>query len=400
MFDYLLYKLKRPYHLVKTGLFQGLPAQVTTGFPARKLTIIALTGTDGKTTSSTLLYHILKSAGKKVALISTVAAYIGDERIDTGFHVTSPDPGQLHRLLRRMVKEGIEYVVLETTSHGIYQYRTWGITPTIAGVTNITHEHLDYHLSYDEYVKAKVLLLNKSKKVVLNRDDESFTHIKKHLRKKASVLTYSSTQRLHPHVAQSISQRFSQPYNQMNARLVYTISKELGLTAEEFSQALPTFPGVPGRMEEVKLGQPYKVVVDFAHTPQALESTLKTLRSELSKQGKLIAVYGCAGLRDHLKRPIMGRIGSELADIAVFTAEDPRTENVWDIIRQMKEGLVDTHNKVASIPSRRAAIEFALATAKKGDTVAILGKGHEQSMGFGTTEVPWNDTQVVTELLA
>src|SRR5260221_28136 len=168
MFDQLLYQLKRPFHLLKTGLLKGFPAQVKYKFPARKLKIIAITGTDGKTTSSTLLYHVLQKAGKKVALLSTVAAYIGNEEIDTGFHVTTPDPKALQGFLRKMVDEEYEYLVLEATSHGMYQYRLWGIQPMLAGVTNITREHLDYHVTYDLYLQAKVELLKKAKVAVIN----------------------------------------------------------------------------------------------------------------------------------------------------------------------------------------------------------------------------------------
>lgn len=400
MFDYLLYKLKRPFHFVKTGLLQGLPAQIRYRFPAHQLTILTITGTDGKTTSSTLLYHVLKTAGKKVGLISTVAAYIGDEAIDTGFHVTSPDPGQLHRLLRHMVDQGIEYVVLEATSHGIYQYRMWGIKPRLAGVTNITHEHLDYHTSYAEYIHAKALLLRQAPTVILNQDDDAYGTLRKLLRKSQTIKQYSLSDRIYPKVAQAIKQRFVQPYNQMNARLVYTFAKELEIGNEDFIQAVTTFANVPGRMEEVKAGQPFKVIVDFAHTPQALEAALTALRAELKPNNKLYAVFGCAGLRDREKRPLMGQIGAKLADSAIFTAEDPRTEDVWSIIRQMKENLEGTQGKVLSIPDRRAAIAFAVTKlAKRGDIVGIFGKGHEQTMCFGTTEIPWNDTQVVTELL-
>lgn len=399
MFDYLLYKLKRPFHFVKTGLLQGMPAEISNRFPARKLTILTVTGTDGKTTSSTLLYHVLKTAGKKAALVSTVGAYIGDQAIDTGFHVTTPDPRQLHRLLRTMVEQGVEYVVLETTSHGIYQYRTWGIQPDFAGVTNVAREHLDYHLSYTEYLNAKALLLKQAKTVILNEDDASYSLLKKQLKKSIPLRTYSSTDRIYSKVLQAIRQRFSQTYNQMNARLVYTFAKELAVSNEDFIEAVTTFPSVPGRMEEVKAGQAFKVIVDFAHTPQALEAVLIALRAEVPANGKLLIVFGCAGLRDREKRPIMGQIGASLADLAIFTAEDPRTEDVWSIIRQMKEDLQGTHAKVISLPDRRAAIAFAFQQAKKGDIVALLGKGHEQSMSFGTTEVPWNDSQVATELL-
>ncbi|MBP9819416.1 hypothetical protein KBC79_01620 [Candidatus Woesebacteria bacterium] len=399
-----LYILKRPYHFLKTGILNGLVSEITNGFPARKLTVLAITGTDGKTTSSTLLYSVLKEAGFKVALLSTVAAYKGDEAIDTGFHVTSPQPADVQRFMRQLVEEGYTHLVLEVTSHGAFQYRTWGIRPTIAGITNIAHEHLDYHITYDNYVEAKSLLLKQAPTVVLNASDTAYYRLRKILTaEKHSVLTYAPNDSLPPIVRTAIKSRFSEQYNQMNARLVYLIAKQLGVTNKTFAQAITQFPGISGRMERINNKRGIDIVVDFAHTPQGLTAALTALRSQITEKGskaKLIAVYGAAGLRDFRKRPQMGYIGAELADSVVLTAEDPRTENVWSIINQMKSNLGKFHNKVISIADRKAAIEFALKElAKRGDTVAILGKGHEQSMCFGTTEYPWSDQQAVRDIL-
>lgn len=399
----IIYHLKRPFHFVKTGLLGGLVAEIRNGFPAQKLHIIAVTGTDGKTTTSTMLYHILKKAGKKVALLSTVAAYIGDEEIDTGFHVTSPDPKSLHRFLKRLVDEGYEYVVLEVTSHGIYQYRIWGVIPLIAGITNVANEHLDYHVTYQQYLEAKAELLTTASFSVINDDDQSASQLKKILRAAQTPFsTYSREDAISPTTKKAITTRFPELFNQSNARLALAISQKLQIPEKVFREAITTFPGVPGRMEVVQ-AKPFKVVVDFAHTPQGLSAALTALRSQLKKQskkGKLIAVFGAAGLRDRSKRPAMGKIGVELADFVVLTAEDPRTENVWSIIRQMKEQLTTGHDKIASIADRGEAISFALnKLAKPGDIVGIFGKGHEKSMCFGTTEHPWDDRQAARELL-
>lgn len=399
----ILYHLKRPFHFVKTGLLGGLVAEVQNGFPAQKLHIIAVTGTDGKTTTSTMLYHILKKAGKKVALLSTVAAYIGEEEIDTGFHVTSPDPKSLHRFLKRLVDDDYEYVVLEVTSHGIYQYRIWGIIPLIAGITNVANEHLDYHVTYQQYLEAKAELLTTASFSVINDDDQSASQLKKILRAAQTPFsTYSREDAISPTTKKAITNRFPEAYNQSNARLALAISQKLQIPEKTFREAIATFPGIPGRMEVVQT-KPFKVVVDFAHTPQGLSAALTALRSQLKKQskkGKLIAVFGAAGLRDRAKRPVMGRIGVELADFVVLTAEDPRTENVWSIIRQMKEQLTTGHDKIASIADRGEALRFALQKlAQPGDMVGIFGKGHEKSMCFGTTEHPWDDRQAARELL-
>jgi UDP-N-acetylmuramoyl-L-alanyl-D-glutamate--2,6-diaminopimelate ligase len=399
-----LYHIKRPYHLVKTGLLKGLRAEFKYGFPAQKLHVIAITGTDGKTTTSTMLYHILKQAGKKVALLTTVAAYIGDEKIDTGFHVTSPDPESLHKFFKQLVDEEYEYVVLEVTSHGMYQYRTWGVMPLIAGITNVANEHLDYHINYQQYLEAKAELLTKSSFALVNDDDQSAFQLKKILRaEKTPFATYSLEDGIHHTIKKVIEKRFPEKYNQSNARLAFAISQKLQIPVKEYKKAIADFPGIPGRMEVIQT-KPFKVIVDFAHTPQGLEAALTALRKQLKKQtkkGRLIAVYGAAGLRDFKKRPVMGKIGSELADLVVFTAEDPRTEDVWAIIRQMKEGLTKNHNKIVSIANRGEAIDFALKKlAKPGDIVGIFGKGHEQSMCYGTVEHPWDDRKAARETLA
>lgn len=405
MWKELVYHAKKPYHLVKTGLLKGLVAQIKYGFPAKKLKIISITGTDGKTTSSTLLYHVLKQAGLKVALLTTVAAYIGEEEIDTGFHVTTPDPLQLQKFMRKMVDEGFEYLVLEATSHGIYQQRLWGITPNLVGITNITNEHLDYHATYDLYLEAKASLAKRAQTAVINADNElSFSKLKKELREsKTKIHTYSTTDALPKSVETTINQRFPQLYNRMNARLVYTISQIMSIKEKDFITATKQFSGVPGRMEEVGEVNNIKVIVDFAHTANGLLQALTNLRKDMRAQkrkGRLIAAFGCAGLRDIAKRVSMGRTGAEVADLAIFTAEDPRTENVWGIIRQMKQNIAPYHAKVLSIADRREAIFFAVhKLAQPGDVIGIFGKGHEKSMCYGTTEYPWSDVAVAKEAL-
>lgn len=394
----LLYKLKRVYHFFKTGLLEGVPAQLYYRFPDHKLTIVEITGTDGKTTTSTLTYNLLKAAGFKVGLISTVAAFTGEDEVDTGFHVTSPQPKLVYKFMRKMVDQGYTHLVLETTSHGAYQYRTWGIHPQVAGLTNIDREHLDYHLTYEEYVKAKLLVLDSAKIAFINEDDESYKKIKDLHRYTAKMKTYSAEDELPNKVRSAIAERFPESYNRMNARLAYKIVKDLGVSDEAVCDGIKSFKGIPGRMEVIT-EKPFHVIVDFAHTPQGLEAVLTAIKQKHTK-GKLIAVFGSAGLRDRTKRPIMGKIGSELADLAIFTAEDPRTEDVWSIIRQMKEGITDTHAKIVSIADRGEAITAALTKyAKPGDTIALLGKGHEKSMCYGTVEYPWNDAQAVRDIL-
>lgn len=400
-FKQLVYRFKRFYHLIKTGLYRGLLAEIKYGFPSRKIKVLAITGTDGKTTSSTLLYHVLKTAGKKVALISTVAAYIGDEQISTGFHVTTPSPDQLQKLMKKLVNEGYEYLVLETTSQGIYQHRTWGIFPFISGITNISQDHFDYHLTYDNYLEAKALILRDSEKIILNKDDQSYEPLREILRVSDSkIVSYSKEHKLSGVINRAIKKKFKEEYNFSNSLLVTKFSKLLDIDDQDIADGIASFKGIPGRMEEITNKKGIKVIVDFAHTPQGLEAALSALKAQTKKPSKLIAVYGCAGLRDAIKRPMMGKIGTDIADYCVFTAEDPRTEDIWSIIRQMKEQLKSNHQKVISIPDRGKAIEFALTKlAKRGDTVVILGKGHEQSMCYGNDEHPWDDREAVRKIL-
>lgn len=400
-----LYYLKKPYHLVKTGLLKALPAQLKHGFPARDLKIIAVTGTDGKTTSATLLYHLLKTAGKKVGLISTVAAYIGEKELETGLHVTSPDPLKLHRILKQMVDAQIEYVILEVTSHGAYQARTAGIKPVMAAITNLAHEHLDYHLDLKKYLQAKAIILNKSHQVFLNADDQHYRSLRAQLKHPPEqIKTYSQDCKLPTKVRTAMEQRFAEVYNRQNTILAYNLATELGLGEEKIAAGITSFPQIKGRMQEIETDQPFRVIIDFAHTPQAVEAALTTLRQQLKQQkksGQLIAIYGAAGLRDQAKRPLMGQVGTEIADRVIFTAEDPRTEDVWSIIRQLKENLSENLNKVLSIADREEAIKFALTeVAEAGDIVVVLGKGHEQSMCYGKTEQPWSDVEVVQKILS
>lgn len=404
MLQNLIYRLKYPYHLLKTGLRRGLLSRIRYRFPDRKLKIIAISGTDGKTSSSTLLYHVLSQAGKKTALISTVGAYINGEEFDTGFHVTSPLPDELYALMRQMVDQGVEYLILEYTSQGAYQSRLFGITPEIAGITNIDQDHFDYHLNYQNYLEAKASILQKSKTIVLNADDQSYYRLKKLLpSRRYRVLEYSSEEKMSATIERAISQRFLEAFNQNNARLASTIAQSLGIDDKSIADGIESFAGVKGRMQFIPNHQDLEIVVDFAHTPQGLRSALTALRFIMKKRaikGRLIAVYGCAGLRDAIKRPVMGQIGVELADLVVFTAEDPRTEDIWSIIRQMKEALQSGHNKVISVPDRQAAIDFAIQKlAQKGDLIAIFGKGPEKSMCYGTVETPWSDEEAVLKAL-
>jgi len=394
-----IYKIKRGYHWFKTGLFQGVPAEITTAWPQRKLTIAAITGTDGKTTTSSLLHHLLIQSGIKAGLITTVAAKIGNQEVDTGLHVTNPQPKVLYTLLKKMLEAGCSHLVLEVTSHGAYQFRNWGIKPQIGGITNISHEHFDYHLNYLEYLKAKTIIFKRTPLVWANDEDQSFELLKKILGRK--IKAFSASSHLPPAIKIAVEQRFPEKYNRLNAKLAILMALDLGAKKAKIPQAILNFPALPGRMQPIANKRKLNILVDFAHTPQAVENALAALKNQKKgKKGRIIAILGSAGQRDVSKRPIMGETAARLADLAIFTAEDPRHENVWSIINQLKSELGKYHHKVLSIADRGQAIYFAInQLAKPHDTIVIMGKGHEKSLCFGETEYQWSDQEAAKQAL-
>jgi UDP-N-acetylmuramoyl-L-alanyl-D-glutamate--2,6-diaminopimelate ligase len=402
------------------------------GHPSQDLIVIGVTGTDGKTTTTNLIYHILRTAGIQAGMISTVKAVVGDETLDTGFHTTTPEAPDIQRYLARMRDSGLTHVVLETTSHGLAQRRVAEVDYDLAAVTNVTHEHLDYHRTYQGYLQAKGLLftaLNRESRVVkkgleklavLNLDDESFPYLNKITRVK--VLSYSlsnkgdlwadaiehtpSTLRFTVHGLGDpfkIVSPLIGMYNVDNSLAAIGVAMAgLGVSAETVQEAFRTVQTVPGRMERIDLGQDFLAIVDFAHTPNAIKQALLTAR-ELT-DGKVIAVFGSAGLRDAEKRKLMPQTAAKLADEMILTAEDPRTESLAAILADMAEGA----QKGGAVegesfwlePDRGAAICQAVARAEKGDLVIVCGKGHEQSMCFGHIEYPWDDRTALKAALA
>lgn len=395
--------IKNYYHLISAFF-----ACLYYGFPANKLQVIGVTGTDGKTTTSTLIYHLLKSTGYKVALISTVAAYIGEKQIDTGFHVTSPDPWQLQKLIRQIAAQGFTHLVLESTSHGLDQHRLFGVKPESAVITNITHEHLDYHRTYERYIQAKSRIFASAHTAILNADDSAFKHLLPLLTKKTRLVPYSLLENTTPdfipddsyqQLKTAVLATFPQPYNQSNALAAAYACLSVGAALHDLIAALPAFPGVPGRMQHIKNDQGLNLIVDFAHTPNALENALRSAKSET--KGKLIVVFGSAGKRDKTKRPLMGAAADIYADEIILTAEDPRGEDVRLIIAQIKSGIAQHIGHTHGIADRQKAIEFALKLATAGDTVIVCGKGHEQSMNLdGRHEIPWSDQRVIQTILS
>ncbi len=366
----MIRKLKNIYHRVR-----ALFAQIYFGFPARHFKVIGITGTDGKTTTAFFLYNILLKAGFKVALISTIEARFGDKVVDVGLHVTNPDEWHLPKLLKRIANEGMEYVILEVTSHGIDQGRIWGINFDVAGLTNITPEHLDYHKTFENYKNTKLKFLNSAKK--------SF-----------------KTDEIPDELISGIKVKLPGGYNRLNAKLAAAIAKHLGVSDEKIKEGIESLEFIPGRMQIV-YDKGFKVIVDFAHTPNGLEKALTEARKMVSEGGRVISVFGSAGERDFKKRPKMGEIAGWLADLVVITAEDPRSEDVNAISMQIASGVERSGKKREKdyfvINDRKEAIEFAITKlAKKGDVVIITGKGHEKSMNYGKGEIPWSDVSTAT----
>lgn len=401
------------------------------GHPARQLTMIGVTGTDGKTTTANLIHSILLAAGLQAGLISTVNAVIGDVVLDTGFHVTTPEAPDVQRYLARMVAAGLTHAVLETTSHGLVQRRVDACDFDLGVVTNITHEHLDYHDTYEGYWAAKARLFSglqeshakewdPPRAAILNRDDNSFNYLAEltqvaqisyglHAEAQVRAREIEHTPGGLSFVAVSagfelpISSNLVGEYNVANclAAIAATVVG-LGLDPEAARAGIANLPGVPGRMQAIDLGQDFIAMVDFAHTPNALRRALEAGRR--LTEGQVIAVFGSAGLRDRVKRRMMAEISAELADLTVLTAEDPRSESLDGILGEMAAGAQAKGGVEGEtfwqVRDRGEAIKFALGKAQPGDLVMALGKGHEQSMCFGEIEYPWDDRTALRAALA
>ncbi len=400
-------------------------AYLAAGFydhPGRKLTVIGVTGTDGKTTTCNIIYQILRRSGLATGLISTVNAMIGNEVIDTGFHVTTPESPDVQRYLAKMVEAGMTHVVLETTSHGLAQHRVSGSEYDVAVITNVTHEHLDYHGSYENYLAAKGMLFKSLQDThekpqgnprisVLNADDPSFEPFKRiaparwisYSLKGAGTLNASNIQPgpdaidftlEGPDFKVQVHCPIPGEYNISNCLAAFGATVcALGIDPQLAADAIAGLPVVPGRMEHIDCGQSFTAIVDFAHTPNALTVALRTLR--VMTKGRLIAVFGSAGLRDREKRRMMGETSACLSDITILTAEDPRTESLQGILAEMAEaacmaGAVEGKNLFRE-PDRGDAIRRAVNMAGPDDLVAAFGKGHEQSMCFDNIEYAWDD---------
>ena len=388
-------------------------------YPGKRLRMVGVTGTNGKTTTTNIIRLILRKAGHKVGLIGTINIMIEDE--ETVSHNTTPDVVDLQKTLYAMVCAGCDYCVMEVSSHALALKRVAGIEYDCAVLTNITQDHLDFHKTMENYRDAKSLLFehltdgNKTNKnAVFNMDDPSSAVIK--ARTKARAWTYGKGEEndIHPLrftvATKHMQLALATPVGEMDLELkitgefnVYNVMSAVGamlaegISKETIVAVLDGFDGVPGRFQLVEAGQPYTVIVDYAHTPDGLENVLHTARS--ITRGKLWVVFGCGGDRDNKKRPIMGGLALELADKVVVTCDNPRTEDPERIIDEIFTALqnVPTGKEVFRLSDRREAINFALANAAAEDVILIAGKGHENYQILKDRTIHFDDKEVVLE---
>lgn len=404
-------------------LAEAILANVKNGFPGRRIKAIGVTGTNGKTTTSFFIYQLLHSAGIKVALLSTVATGVNGEIIPRKVHMTTTNAGELQRSLRKFVNQGIEWVVVETSSHALAQHRVWGVPYEIAVMTNLTHDHLDYHKTFERYRDAKKMLFtlaNKGKLQigVVNADDPSAELFAKsvknpiaygikygdllasNLAMDGSGSNYSATID-----GETYDIRVNIPgeFNVSNSLAAIAVGRKLGLSKESIEKGIASLLTVEGRMNTVDEGQKFKVIVDFASTPDGFEKFFSSVRPLV--KGKLVAVFGSAGRRDENKRAVQGEIAGRYADELILTEEDDRDVDGMEILTQIADGAHKTGKVVGEtihlIPSREEAIGFAFTrVSNSDDMVVLLGKGHEKTIERADGEYPWDEASVAREALA
>ena len=385
------------------------------GDPSRKLKLVGVTGTNGKTTIATLLYNMFRKLGYKCGLLSTVCNYIEDERIPTTH--TTPDPIELNQLLSRMVAAGCQYAFMECSSHAIAQKRIGGLKFAGGIFTNLTRDHLDYHKTFENYRNAKKAFfdgLPKGAFAITNADDKNGMVMVQNT--KATVKTYS-TQRMADFRAKILECHFGGMYLEIDGRevgvqfigkfnvsnllAVYGAALMLGEKAEDVLVAMSTLHSVSGRLDPVHSPEGYTAIVDYAHTPDALENVLKAIHEVLNGKGQVITVCGAGGNRDKGKRPLMAQEAVKQSDKVIITSDNPRFEDPQAIINDMLAGLdAKQMKKVVSIADRREAIRTACMMAKKGDVILVAGKGHENYQEICGVKHHFDDKEVLKEIFA
>lgn len=383
------------------------------GYPQREMMMLGVTGTNGKTTTTYMVKAIAEQAGRKVGVIGTIRNMIGSESIHTDR--TTPESVDLFRLLRMMADAHVDLVVMEVSSHALEQYRVHGIKYDVGLFTNLTQDHLDYHKSFENYLQAKKILFYNSKRAVVNGDDPYASRIMDGLtipittfgiRDRADIsasdidITTDGVQ-FDLHTPEGdVLMRLPIPglFSVFNAMGAAGMALAVGMKLGSVKDGLESLTSVSGRLEPVKTNKGFSVFVDYAHTPDALENVLKTVR-EFSK-GRVICVFGCGGDRDRAKRPIMGEIAGRFSEFAVITSDNPRTESPMAIIESIEEGVKRSGTKYTVVENRKEAIRYALSLAKPTDIVLIAGKGHENYQEINGTKYHFDDKEIVEELLS
>ncbi len=381
-------------------VLEAIVARAFFGSPQKTIKVIGITGTDGKTTTTHAIYHILTTCGKKASMISSVYASIAGKTTDTGFHVTTPRGWALYKYLRQAVNAKSEFFVLETTSHALAQNRAWGIQFAVGVLTNITQEHSKEHAKFEDYVAAKARLLLSAKKSIVNKDAEIFPTIREILESNnKSFSTYSIFDKTADTVwTDSIKTSLVEDFNKQNMLAAIAACISLGLNEKEVLSAVSSFVLPKGRMDIVHEGD-FTVVIDFAHTPNSIYKVLEQIKKNyLKNSGKIIHVFGSASERDDVKRPLMGQASSQFSDHIILTEEDYRHEDVNKICTEIASGF-STQTQYEIEPDRSKAIQIAISMAKKNDIVVLTGKSHEKSLARNGKEYPWDEYQTVKDAL-
>ena len=393
----------------------GKVATMFYGDPSRKLRLVGVTGTNGKTTIATLLYNMFRKMGHKCGLLSTVCNYIEDEPIPADH--TTPDPIELNRLLARMVEAGCEYAFMECSSHAIAQKRIGGLTFAGGIFTNLTRDHLDYHKTFENYRDAKKAffdMLPKTAFAITNADDKNGMVMVQNT--KAQIRTYSTRQMadykahiLECHFegmyldidGQEVGVQFIGKFNVSNLLAVYGAARMLGKSQQDILLVLSTLKSVSGRLEPIRSAKGVTAIVDYAHTPDALENVLNAIHEVLNGKGSVITVCGAGGNRDKGKRPLMAQEAVKQSDRVIITSDNPRFEEPQDIINDMLAGLNAAQmKKVLAITDRREAIKAACMMAEKGDVILVAGKGHEDYQEIKGVKHHFDDKEVLREIFA
>ena len=365
------------------------------GFPSKKLILIGVTGTNGKTTTTEMIREIFEKAGKKIALLNSVRFKIGDKEEINKLRMTMPGRFFIQRFLKRAVKEGCEFAILEVTSEGIKQHRHRFLNFKVAVFTNLAPEHIEAHGSFEKYREAKEKFFQATKEIhVINVEDKNSDYFLKFPAKRK--ITYGLKKGDINLENTKIKLKIPGRFNIYNALAAISVAISQGIDKDFAIKVLEDFKGVSGRMEEV-ISKPFRVIVDYAFTPNALEKVYQTLRTSNFQlpNSKLICVLGaCGGGRDKWKRPVLGQLAAKYCDEVIVTNEDPYDEDPWQIIEQVASG---TKGKARKILDRREAIRTALKLAKEGDIVIITGKGCEPSICVKGKKIPWDDRKVVKE---